>query len=84
MGTGQELIKGWLGFKFAYHARKRGTVVVQFGFLHASLAICIAKEVQYDIERLFRIVDNVRKSLSLTICQKLVSRHACFGHPNSP
>ena len=53
---------------------------MQLGFFHPSLAIRVVKKCEHDVERLFRITDNIGKGLALWVRQKIVSRDADFLH----
>ncbi|MEX0818641.1 MAG: hypothetical protein WD070_03580 [Pirellulaceae bacterium] len=67
MSARQELIDGRLRLELADDAGHRRAVMMQFGFFHPPLAICVVKELNHTIERLFRVVNDIGKRLPLRI-----------------
>lgn len=58
--------------------------MVQLRFLHAPLAGRVVKKLKHVVEWLLRIVDDVGKSSSLWVIQKVVLCHTSFRHSSMP
>ena len=76
----EEQIDLLLRLKLPYNAGQRSPIMVEFRCLHTSLTVCIVEEIKYLVERLLRIVDDIRKCLSLRVLQECVSCYPCFRH----
>jgi hypothetical protein len=69
---GKKGIDGRLRLKFSNNACQRGPIVVNFGFLHPSLAVLATKEVKHFGKGLLGIIHHVGKCPALAVLKKNV------------
>jgi hypothetical protein len=77
---GEKVIDGGLRLKLSHNSCQRGSVVMDFGFLHTALSVFTIEEVEYSVERLLGIIQHVSECPGLTILKKTVTRDDDSGH----
>jgi len=77
---GEKVINGWLRLELSDDSCQRGSIVMDFGFLHATLPVSIIEEVEYSIERLLGIIRHVGECPALTVLKKIATSDVHIGH----
>jgi hypothetical protein len=76
----EEPIDRFERFELAHNPRQGRTVVVDFGVLHALLALAVAKELKDLIKGLFRVIEHVREGSALSVLEKVFSSDQDLRH----
>ena len=80
MFGGEKAIDGWLGFKLSHNPGQGRSVVMNLGFLHATLPVFVIEEVEYGVERLLWIVQHIGERPALTVLKKILTGDGDFRH----
>jgi hypothetical protein len=70
---GEKVIDGWLRLKLSHHPGQSRAVVMNLGFLHATLSGFVIEKAEHSIERLLQVIQHVNECPALTVMKKIVA-----------